>query len=293
MATEVKFRRGTTAEHASFTGADGEVTFDTDKNVWVMHDGLTAGGFPLPTQINPYNAVTAGGTDDELTLTLTPATAAYADNQIFAFEAASNNTGSATLNVDALGAKTIKKNAGADDLDADDLVAGGKYTVWYDGANLQLTGGAIGGGGGTKEFFVPVTAKNSVTPVYPYSKYGSGAESTEVPTSNLTVAEEISFIFHVPNDFTSLIDAVVVSTFTGTGPQTYDLFSDYAADGQDHDIHTETVANATFAGATINQVGEFDVSGVLSAIAAGDYVGLNFEADTVNTSIYGLRIRYS
>lgn len=47
MSIEVKFRRGTTAEHASFTGAEGEVTVDTDKDVLVVHDGATAGGFPL------------------------------------------------------------------------------------------------------------------------------------------------------------------------------------------------------------------------------------------------------
>jgi hypothetical protein len=40
-------RRGTTAQHASFTGLLGEVTVDTDKKVTVVHDGSTAGGFPM------------------------------------------------------------------------------------------------------------------------------------------------------------------------------------------------------------------------------------------------------
>jgi hypothetical protein len=40
-------RRGTTAQHASFTGLLGELTVDTDKDVVVVHDGATAGGFPL------------------------------------------------------------------------------------------------------------------------------------------------------------------------------------------------------------------------------------------------------
>jgi hypothetical protein len=46
MATTLKLRRGTTAQHATFTGALGEVTVDTDKDVVVVHDGSTAGGFP-------------------------------------------------------------------------------------------------------------------------------------------------------------------------------------------------------------------------------------------------------
>jgi hypothetical protein len=47
MATTLKLRRGTTAQHSSFTGAAGEVTVDTDKDTVVVHDGTTAGGFPL------------------------------------------------------------------------------------------------------------------------------------------------------------------------------------------------------------------------------------------------------
>src|SRR6056297_1524938 len=50
MATELKLRRGTTSQHSSFTGAEAEVTVDTDKNTVVVHDGSTAGGFPLSLQ---------------------------------------------------------------------------------------------------------------------------------------------------------------------------------------------------------------------------------------------------
>lgn len=43
-ATQVQFRRGTTAQHNTFTGALGEVTLDTDKDTLIIHDGSTAGG---------------------------------------------------------------------------------------------------------------------------------------------------------------------------------------------------------------------------------------------------------
>lgn len=46
MSTQVQFRRGTTVETASFTGAVGEVTVDTSKKVAVVHDGVQAGGYP-------------------------------------------------------------------------------------------------------------------------------------------------------------------------------------------------------------------------------------------------------
>jgi hypothetical protein len=50
MSTQVQFRRGSTAETATFTGASGEITVDTDKKTAVIQDGSTAGGFPLLRQ---------------------------------------------------------------------------------------------------------------------------------------------------------------------------------------------------------------------------------------------------
>ena len=49
MPTQLQFRRGTTAQTASFTGATAEITVDTDKKVVVVHDGVTAGGTPGAT----------------------------------------------------------------------------------------------------------------------------------------------------------------------------------------------------------------------------------------------------
>ena len=47
MSKQVQFRRGTTAEHATFKGAVGEITIDTDKDVAVVHDNVKLGGYPL------------------------------------------------------------------------------------------------------------------------------------------------------------------------------------------------------------------------------------------------------
>ena len=47
MAKLLKLRRGTTSQHGSFTGAEGEVTIDTTKDTAVIHDGSTQGGTPL------------------------------------------------------------------------------------------------------------------------------------------------------------------------------------------------------------------------------------------------------
>jgi hypothetical protein len=58
MAFAFQRRRGTTAQHASFTGLNAELTVDTDKEVVVVHDGSTAGGFPLLKQRPFFNAQT-------------------------------------------------------------------------------------------------------------------------------------------------------------------------------------------------------------------------------------------
>jgi hypothetical protein len=53
MSKQVRFRRGTTAQHATFTGALGEVTVDTTNNVTVVHDGTTVGGVPSAREDRP------------------------------------------------------------------------------------------------------------------------------------------------------------------------------------------------------------------------------------------------
>jgi hypothetical protein len=47
MTKQVQIRRGTTAQHAVFTGALAEVTYDTDKKTLITHDGSTIGGIEL------------------------------------------------------------------------------------------------------------------------------------------------------------------------------------------------------------------------------------------------------
>jgi Major tropism determinant N-terminal domain len=53
MAQQVQLRRGTAADHATFTGAVGEVTVDTTSNVIRVHDGSKVGGYPMVNNTNP------------------------------------------------------------------------------------------------------------------------------------------------------------------------------------------------------------------------------------------------
>jgi hypothetical protein len=60
MATQVQFRRGTTAETATFIGAVGEVTVDTVKQTCVVHNASQAGGYPLLREDGTNSALSLG-----------------------------------------------------------------------------------------------------------------------------------------------------------------------------------------------------------------------------------------
>ena len=46
MSEQLQLRRGTSAQVAAFTGAQGETVVDTTNNRLVVNDGSTAGGWP-------------------------------------------------------------------------------------------------------------------------------------------------------------------------------------------------------------------------------------------------------
>ena len=108
MATQVQFRRGTTAEHSTFKGADGEVTVDTSLKTVVIHDAITNGGFPVLRQDGSTAQFERGSTTncalkfagDFNTGIISPA----------ADEIALVTGGSSHLTIDANGAATFSGN---------------------------------------------------------------------------------------------------------------------------------------------------------------------------------------
>lgn len=74
---------------------------------------------------------------DAYAITLSPAPTAYAAGQTFRVKIGTANTGAATLNVNGLGAISIKKNSNSD-LATGDLLANQVIEVVYDGSVFQL-----------------------------------------------------------------------------------------------------------------------------------------------------------
>lgn len=82
-----------------------------------------------------YQADSVG--TDSYAITCSPAPTAYTTGMRFTFKAGTANTGAATLNVNSLGAKTIKKNYNVDLLTGD-ILANQIVEVVYDGTNFQM-----------------------------------------------------------------------------------------------------------------------------------------------------------
>lgn len=87
--------------------------------------------------------VTAGGTANAITVTANSPFSAHATGEIIGFKAAATNTGATTLNVNAIGAKSIRKATMAADtaLSGGEIVTGGVYILIYDSALNSAAGG--------------------------------------------------------------------------------------------------------------------------------------------------------
>lgn len=97
----------------------------------------TAGTNVANLQTGAYHYVVTTGSADAY-VAATPTLAAYAAGNIVSFKANHQNSGAATLNVNGLGAKAIKKLDGTTALAAGDIQSGQVIHVVYDGTNFQM-----------------------------------------------------------------------------------------------------------------------------------------------------------
>ena len=105
MSTQIQRRRGTTGEHSTFTGAAGEITIDSTKNTVVVHDGTTAGGFPLAKEANALTSSSIGVTVQAYDATLL--NAADIGVTVQAFDATLLNDADIGVNVQAYDATIL------------------------------------------------------------------------------------------------------------------------------------------------------------------------------------------
>lgn len=111
-------------------------------------NGVSAQDFATVSQLtggadSPVWGGVAGGTANVVTITLSPALAAYANGIYILFVVGTTNTGNVTVNVNGLGAISVLKN-GSKQLEAGDWVAGTTQEIVYYNGNFQLVSNVNG-----------------------------------------------------------------------------------------------------------------------------------------------------
>jgi hypothetical protein len=130
-------------------------------------DKITANGLLRASTVNAggnesLNITTAGYTasgTDTYAITPSPASTAYASGQAFLVTFTNANSGAATINANALGAKAITKN-GATPLERNDITAGAQRLLTYDGTQFQISGVSAPAPGASEGLFMSTNFSN-------------------------------------------------------------------------------------------------------------------------------------
>ena len=185
MATQIQRRRGTTAQHSTFTGALGELTVDTDKKTVVVHDGSTAGGFPLAPLASPALTGTptaptaAAGTN---TAQLATTEFVQGEKPAVATQAEMNaGTESGVRSMSPLGVAQAIAAKSSGGIRGQVFTSSGTFTVPAGVTSVKVRGcgggggsGASAGAGGTTSFGTYCSATGGSGPATPGT--GSGGE---------------------------------------------------------------------------------------------------------------------
>tara|TARA_Y100000310_G_scaffold84594_1_gene81490 strand:- start:5135 stop:5569 length:435 start_codon:yes stop_codon:yes gene_type:complete len=139
-------------------------------------------------------------------------------------------------------------------------------------------------GPAAKELFIPVTAGDVWGAFYSY------------PIMNCYNAGHLArMTFQVPTDFTSIVAAeLIVIPAETEAANNWDIYSDYAGTGESAITHSENDTATTY-NSVDNQIFAIDLSGILSALAANDFVGIKFvmQDNAHDAKVLGVRFRYA
>jgi len=221
---QVKLRRGTTAQHGSFTGAEGEVTVDTDKDTVVVHDGSTAGGHELRKK---SDTIAGSEIDNDAVDTAQIAANAVtsteiAANAVTSTEIAANAVTSTEIAANAVTSTEIANDAVTTDKIADSNVSADKVNFPTAVAHARFFGN-VGTGTLAQEI-----AAGTVTWVYGFSAIVSTATvGVYTLTFSSARASGDSYTVVLGREFTSpTTDSIVVKNRTANG---FDLHCSHTA----------------------------------------------------------------
>ena len=202
MPTALQFRRGTTSQNNSFTGAVGEISVDTTLDTLRIHDGSAAGGFEI-TQ----NAAAQTLTNKTLT---TPVIAEIDSGSTITLDATTD------IVLDADGGDIFFKDAGttfgsATNSSGNLIIKSGTTTAaTFSGANVTLAG-TVASGAITSSSTVTAT-QGIFSNASPLIFEGNTADSFETtiavtdPTADRTIT--------IPNATDTVVGRATTDTLT-------------------------------------------------------------------------------
>jgi len=202
MPTALQFRRGTTSQNNSFTGAVGEISVDTTLDTLRIHDGSAAGGFEITS-----NAAAQTLTNKTLT---TPVIAEIDSGSTITLDATTD------IVLDADGGDIFFKDAGttfgsATNASGNLIIKSGTTTAaTFSGANVTLAG-TVASGAITSSSTVTAT-QGIFSNASPLVFEGSTADSFETtiavtdPTADRTIT--------IPNATDTLVGRATTDTLT-------------------------------------------------------------------------------
>lgn len=149
------------------------------------------------TVLGGVNYAASSTGSDTYTASMTPALTSYvAGFCVNFYPSATSNTGAATLNIDSLGAKSIKTSNGNDPADGA-IQAGSAYLLCYDGTNFLMQQDNSTSGGGTNT--ISITGSNAINGKFYFQKLTLTGNST---ISSITNIKSGLYVFIVCQDGT-------------------------------------------------------------------------------------------
>lgn len=161
--------RGTTAQHAKYTGRPGELTVDTDKNVVVVHDGVTAGGHPMAS-----STIFSGTTPGQV-----PASTAEETGKVLRSDGIWNNTSLDTISEKAQALGNTTGNKAID-------VSKGAYITCTITGNTTFSFTSVPQTGATV-VVMQLTNGGAYTITWPSSIKWSGGKAPKFTTSGIDI----------------------------------------------------------------------------------------------------------
>lgn len=193
------------------SGEIAHLTYD-GTNFQLVSSGLTL----TQIQAGAYNYAVDSGIANAYVASLTPTLTTYAAGNNFYIKIANTNTSASTININSLGAKSIKLTSGSDP-NAGDLAANMVAELIYDGTNFQL----LNPRNGYPPFSdsVPLV-KNSTTPTKLLQMLLSGLSAAttrvwSVPDCNLPSF----YVQRVTSFFGSVATGTTITPYDDTIPQ--------------------------------------------------------------------------